>query len=337
MKALLIGCGAMGLRHAQALRNENIEISTVVDLSQEALQNGIDKNLFTADSAFSNPDEAFANVAVDIAVISTTAPYHHEYLQRSANSGIKFILCEKPLAPSIRQCEEMLKTCKEQSIACAVNHQRRFIGQYMRVNELATQDQLGELTSFQVSAGNFGIAMNGSHYIEIASYLFGEEFEEVTAWLNDDELPNPRGEQFKDFSGCIRAITASGKRFYLDASGDQGHGLSITIAGRNGQIQIDDLEGRIRINRRKSDQVSMATTRYAMPWQTSDEIFSVDAIAVTQKVIRALLNGDNYPTLYDGLHTVKVLVAAHLSNEQGNSSITLTEAAEHRDRVFPWA
>ena len=125
MKALLIGCGAMGLRHALTLKNMGIEIAGVVDISSDALQAGIDKGLYNSSAAFTDPDKAFSEAEVDLVVISTTAPLHHEYLRRAAERGVKYVLCEKPLAPSLGQCEDMLRICSEHSIRCAVNHQRR--------------------------------------------------------------------------------------------------------------------------------------------------------------------------------------------------------------------
>jgi len=208
---------------------------------------------------------------------------------------------------------------------------------YERVRELRDSDALGEITAIQINAGNFGIAMNGSHYIEIASYLLQERFTGVTGWLNDAELPNPRGERYKDFAGCIRATTAGGRRFYLDAGSDQAHGLNVSISGRNGQLQIDDLAGRLHGNLRKAEHRDAVSTRYAMPWEPIDEEFTVDIVQVTEQVIAALMDDGDYPTLEDGLHTIQVLAGAHLSNETDNRPVALAELEAVAERVFPWA
>ncbi len=66
-------------------------------------------------------------------------------------------------------------------------------------------------------AGNFGMAMNGSHYFEMFRYLADETPDSVAAWFSGDTVANPRGPQFVDRAGAVRLTTAKGRRFYMDA------------------------------------------------------------------------------------------------------------------------
>ena len=327
----------MGLRHAQVLNNMGLKPSGVLDPSQSALEKGIEEGLFTSEAAYTDANSFFAEQSAELIIIATTAPYHRDYLLRCAEVDAKYVLCEKPLASSLGQCDEMIDYCNTNGITCAVNHQRRYVGQYQRIKELIDDPSFGPLTSFQVMAGNFGIAMNGSHCIEIASHLFGERFETVTAWMNEGKLANPRGKEFSDLSGSFRATTASGKRLYIDAGNDQGHGAATVMAARNGLLMIDDLLGTMHVSKRKADQLDAPTTRYAMPYDIEDDAYKTDIFQVTQAILEAMMEGREYPSLQDGRHTIEVLVAAHISNESGNTNIRVDQLEAHQERIFPWA
>ncbi|NJK91164.1 MAG: hypothetical protein HC904_04600 [Blastochloris sp.] len=213
----------------------------------------------------------------------------------------------------------------------------RFMEQYIKPKLMLQSPEFGGLCSVSVTAGNFGLAMNGTHYFEMFRYLTDEPAVEVQAWFSEETVPNPRGPQFLDRAGTIRLTTATGKRFYLDASADQGHGVFVQYVAKYGQITVDELGGRMSWSVRKSEQRDMPTTRYGMPWTEGLEVITpADALKPSLEVLNALLEGGNYPTGEDGLLAIKVLVAAYVSSEQGSRVVRLDEKFSE-EQVFPWA
>src|SRR6185436_16407920 len=93
---------------------------------------------------------------------------------------------------------------------------------------------LGQLASMTVVGGCFGLAMNGSHYIEAFSYLTGAKPVEATAWFSGGPFANPRGTAFFDQAGEMRVVADSGQRLNLVIGSDQGHGMTVTYAGAFG-------------------------------------------------------------------------------------------------------
>jgi predicted dehydrogenase len=181
------------------------------------------------------------------------------------------------------------------------------------------------------------MAMNGTHYFEMFRYLTDEPAAGVSAWFDEETVPNPRGPQFQDRAGSVRVTTESGKRLYLDTSADQGHGLRVLYAGRNGQLFVDELAGRGELVVRKAEHREMPTTRYGMPYEESSiEIRPADAVEPTRSVLEALRDGGDYPTGEDGRLAVARLVAAYLSNENDHRVVRVDENLPGM-RVFPWA
>ena len=338
MKSVVIGCGRMGVRHIQVLQSMNYNLVGALDLSEASLENLVTQKLATKDQTFTNASQMFAKVKPQLAIIATTAPTHLEYVEQAVKAGVKYILCEKPLATSLADCQKMVDLCEKNGVKLAVNHQMRFMEQYTAIQKLVKDTNCGEVKSIQVSAGNFGIAMNGCHYFEMLRFILGEYPQKVSAWFSKEEVPNPRGKQFKDHAGSIRIETKSGKRFYMEASADQGHGVTVTYVTKFGQIFVDELLGHMYINYRHPESEPAPTTRYGQPAKTEVRtIAGADILKSTGAVIEALVAGENYPSGKDGLMAVKTLVAAHMSNEQNGKAINLTDEKMETERVFPWA
>ena len=180
--------------------------------------------------------------------------------------------------------------------------------------------------------------MNALHYFEMFRFLTDEKPRTVTAWFSPEAVPSPRGPRFEDRAGAVHIVTGSGKRFYLDCSADQGHGMQVIYAGPFGQIVVDELEGAMTVAVREDRYRGLPTTRYAMPAMRSIRaIAPADVVGPSAAVLRALLDGRDYPSGEDGRMAVSVLVAAYLSSERGNIAVDLERDELDVSREFPWA
>lgn len=337
-RTAIVGLGRMGVRHATVARQVGLDLVGFSDVIDGTLQAAGDQFDVPAEARFSDPAVMLAATRPEVLIISTTAPSHSELVQRATEFGIEAILCEKPVATSIAASDAMIAACRKSGTRLAINHQMRFMEQYTIPKALVDSESLGGLGSIMVSAGNFGMAMNGTHYFEMFRYLTGEAPASVSAWFAKDILPNPRGPQFSDAAGSVRIVTQSGKRFFMDCSPDQGHGMFVTYNCRNGRIDIDELTGHMTVTVRDEEHRSAPTTRYGMPYSvTSSDIAPADAVAPTRAVLEALLKGENFPTGEDGRLALVTLVAAHLSNERGGASVRIDDPSLPLERELPIA
>jgi predicted dehydrogenase len=328
----------MGLRHFQVLKDLKLDVVGAFDLQDAAREKARADFGLQPSVLFTDARAMFERTKPELAVIATTAPSHPELVYLAVQNGAKAILCEKPMATSLADCDRMIDACAKSGTRLAINHQMRFMEQYTAAKEIVQDESFGGLSSVMVTVGNFGMAMNGSHYFEMFRYMTDERPASVSAWFSAETMPNPRGLQFEDRAGAVRLTTAKGRRFYMDASADQGHGMHVTYAGPYGRLDIDELAGQAHLVVRKSEHRALPTTRYGMPWvERSFSIAPADAVAPTRAVLSALLAGKNFPDGADGRMAVEVLAAAYASNEQGGRTIDLAKANLPRDRVFPWA
>jgi len=336
IKAAVIGVGRMGRKHGKAIQAAGLELCAVADGLEPSLQAARDELGLSLEQCFTDHVEMLRQVRPDLVCIATTATSHADLTCQAAEMGIRHVLCEKPMATSIVDCERMIATCEKHGTTLAINHQMRFISQYMRPREVVESEALGGFCGLHVIAGNCGLAMNGTHFVELMRLMAGPA-EEVTAWFSPDITPNPRGPEFEDRAGFVRLRTVTGKRLHIEATSDQGHGLLLCYSGRNGQVVVDMLAGTMRVNCRKEEHRSKPTTLYGLPWDGWEEKLAMtDVETATQKVIEHMLAGSGYPNGQDAMHSVRTLVAAHASAAKGSLPVQLDQPEWH-DHRFPWA
>jgi predicted dehydrogenase len=328
----------MGRRHVRVVRDLGLQLVGVCDSSSETLALAEREQGILPDCQFGDVSSMLHSTHPDCVIVATTAPTHGEYTCMAAEAGAKYILCEKPMAVSLAECARMIQVCGQRNVKLAINHQMRFMEQYTEGKQIVKSEAFGGLSSVNVIAGNFGMAMNGTHYFEMFRYMSEEPPVEVTAWLLDDRIQNPRGPQFEDRAGAVRLVTAGGKRFYMEIGPDQGHGVTVVYGGRYGQLIVDELAGRMHLRVREEQYRGLPTTRYGMPWVEREyKIQPADSLTPSRAVLKALLNDQNPPTGEDGQLAVAVLVGAYVSDENAHVPIRLDSGKLPRDRVFPWA
>lgn len=338
MRVAVIGLGRMGLRHVEAAHRLGMEVCGVADISSEALQSVQTHYGVAAAVCYTDAYKMLAEVRPVALVIATTAPTHAPFVLAAVQLGVRYVLCEKPIATSLAEANTMLDACTRAGTRLAVNHQMRYMDQYTKVKALIGSAELGPLSSILVAGSNFGLAMNASHYFEMFRYISGASVDNVQAWLEEEQLTNPRGAQFEDRSGRLLARSANGTSMFIDFSANSGWGLQVIYICRYGQIVVDELNGEMRLAARQAEYRDLPTTRYGMPVDIRNEcIAPADTVGPTMAVWRELLGGNGYPDGVAGAHALACLVAAHTSHEAGGRAVSISDAALPRERVFKWA
>lgn len=327
----------MGRHHVQVVRSLGMEVVGLCDQSRETIE--LARRELGLDGIQCSDDARglLRSTTPEAVVVATTAPSHSDLVCAAAESA-RYILCEKPIATSVRDADLMIESCARRGAVLAVNHQIRFMSQYTEAKAAIETNELGGLVSVLVAGSNFGLAMNGSHYFEMFRFITGDAAQSVQAWLDREIVPNPRGAQFQDRAGRVRVTGRNGISMYLDCSASAGHGVHVIYICRHGQILVDDLFGHMRIVRRQDRYRELPTTRYGMPAEEESRLIApADVIAPTLSVWKAMLEGRGFPDGGAGRHALLCLCAAHTSDESGNDTVHIEDVRIDRARRYPWA
>jgi len=121
LRLAVIGCGLMGQRHADIIRaTTELSLTCVCDTDRERAIKAA-KGAPVAESF----DEVLERKDVDAVVLALPSYLHVPFGIQAAQSG-KHVITEKPLSIDVPSGEQLLQTCKQNNVMCAVISQNRF-------------------------------------------------------------------------------------------------------------------------------------------------------------------------------------------------------------------
>lgn len=109
-----------------------------------------DKNIYTYD----NFDTIADNPDIDVVYVVLPPSMHREYVERAAKAG-KHVFCEKPMAPSVADCEAMIKACADHEVKLSIGYRCQHDPNIRAVIEAAKERKFGKPTLITSAAGYF--------------------------------------------------------------------------------------------------------------------------------------------------------------------------------------
>jgi len=137
----IIGYGSIGKRHWQRIEeNEQTEIKAVCDIKEHELAQFKNTEIFTT----TNYQDLLALDEVDVVCV-TTPNYLHASITIDALNAKKHVVCEKPMALTVLDCNKMILAAQKNMKRLFVVKQNRFNPPVMKVKELLEQGKLGQV------------------------------------------------------------------------------------------------------------------------------------------------------------------------------------------------
>jgi predicted dehydrogenase len=134
-------------------------------------------------------DELLASGTIDAVYIALPNHMHCDYTVRAAQAGIH-VLCEKPMAVTVAECERMIAAAKEHHIKLAIAYRLHFDAPNMQAVEIVRSGRIGEPRFFhsifaqqtegansrmKAQSGGGTIEDIGIYCINAARYIFQAE------------------------------------------------------------------------------------------------------------------------------------------------------------------
>lgn len=238
----MIGYRFMGKAHSNAWRQAphffplkaEIDMHTICGRDAKAVEEARKQLGWT--KAATDWKEVVESPDIDVIDINTPNDSHAEIAIAAAKAG-KHILCEKPLALNVAQCQRMLDAAKNAKVIHMVCHNYRRIPAIALAKKLIDEGALGDIYHYyaryaqdwivdpkfplvwRLQKGVSGSGTHGdinAHIIDIARYLVGE---------------------FKEVCGLMHTFIK--ERPVMDEGG-KGQGLGGKAAQKMGKVTVDD-------------------------------------------------------------------------------------------------
>ena len=275
-----------------------------------------DKNIYN----YQNFDSIAANPDIDIIYVVLPPSMHREYVIRAAAAG-KHVFCEKPMALTVKECQEMIDACNKNKRSLAIGYRLHHEPNTQQYTRIVNEHLLGKVKKVDCAAGyrddrtnhwkqkremGGGVSYDmGVYAIQGARLGMGME---PIAVVNA-KTSTTRPEIYKD--GLDETMVAT-----LEFPG----GVQATIKSSFGEninfMNISCEKGDIKLapysdysGVKGTSPLGEINTPYNVPWQQAKQLDD-DAMAIMQ----------NKPMLVpgeEGLRDIRIVQAIHKSADSG--------------------
>jgi myo-inositol 2-dehydrogenase/D-chiro-inositol 1-dehydrogenase/scyllo-inositol 2-dehydrogenase (NAD+) len=259
----VIGSGRAGMIHARNFshRVDKAQLVALVDAHKETLQTA--QKEVEVERGYSDYRDALADKRVDAVVVVTPTVLHREVVLAAAKAG-KHVLCEKPMAMDVRECDDMIKACEASAVKLQIGFMRRYdesfmaargrieageIGDVVLVKSLTHGPSVPQAWMYDIRTSNGPLAEVNSHDIDTLRWFAAEEIAEVYAIGGNFRCPQAL-ESYPDFYDNVSMLCrfADGRQGYIDGAVSVGYGY-------DARTEILGTKGVMFVGRREQDTV----------------------------------------------------------------------------------
>ncbi|MDA8478045.1 Gfo/Idh/MocA family oxidoreductase [Citrobacter sp. Awk 4] len=150
----IVGTGNISHNHIQGWLQfpERCRIVALVDIYPEKAQEKKTRYSLTDAQVFSN-HQAMLETGIDIDIVDVcTPPYVHAEITIDALNTGKHVLCEKPMAASLEECDAMIAAQKASGKILSIIAQNRFTDAFWRLKAAVDSGLAGKICHAQVDS-----------------------------------------------------------------------------------------------------------------------------------------------------------------------------------------
>lgn len=166
LKVGVIGCGwiAQNIHIPDYIENPKSQLVALCDRNKDRLKEVAER--YQIENAFTDYKELLESHIIDAVSICTPTATHSEISIEAAKNGIH-TLCEKPLATSLSQGEEIAKAVEKNRIKFMVGYNYRFLPNHVRAKKFVDDDRIGKpifIRGEAVAAGPYKAEISEKDY-----------------------------------------------------------------------------------------------------------------------------------------------------------------------------
>ena len=144
-KIAIVGYGGQGAWHANhALKSDVVSLAGIYDIAEKRMKAAVDNGIRT----YSSLEEILADGEVDIVLCATPNDVHKDIVVSSLLAG-KNVICEKPVALSVGEFDEMVAAAEKSGKLLSVHQNRRWDVDYLAMQSIVNSGEIGEVINIE--------------------------------------------------------------------------------------------------------------------------------------------------------------------------------------------
>ena len=150
----ILGCGKIAqVRHIpEYAENPDVKLAAFYNPSRKRAEEQAEKY---GGEVYDTAEELLADRSID-AVSICAANYAHAELSIKALEAGKHVLCEKPMATTLADCEAMVECAKRTGKFLMIGHNQRLAKAHVEAKRLIDQGLIGDIITFRTTFGHGG-------------------------------------------------------------------------------------------------------------------------------------------------------------------------------------
>ena len=175
-RAAVIACGGISRAHAHGYRaNPEIKLVACADISREALDTFGEQFSVPPEKRYLDYNEMLDKEKPDIVSVCSHHQLHASMTIAAAARKPRAIFCEKPMALSLGEADDMIAACQKAGALLIIGHQRRFSPQYVSAYNALRAGEIGELMLVE-GHGHPGtsLTVDGTHTVDLMRWYAGD-------------------------------------------------------------------------------------------------------------------------------------------------------------------
>jgi len=199
-KVGVIGVGFIGPAHMEGIRRQGFEVTAIGEATQELAEQAAERLLVP--KAYGDSNDLINDPDIDVVHIASPNFLHYKHAKAALEAG-KHVVCEKPLAMTAEESDELVKLAAEKKLVNAVNFNIRFYPMAQEAKAMVESGALGD--KIYIIQGSYlqdwllldtdwnwrlepelggelrAVADIGSHWMDLVTFVTGTRIKSVFA------------------------------------------------------------------------------------------------------------------------------------------------------------
>ncbi len=275
-----------------------------------------EKNIYN----YQNFDSIANNPDIDVVYIVLPPSMHHEYVIRAAAAG-KEVWCEKPMALTVKECQEMIDACNKHRRSLAIGYRLHHEPNTQQYTRIVKEQLLGKVKTVICAAGyrddrtnhwkqkremGGGVSYDMGVYA-IQGARLGTGLEPIA--IVNAQTSTTRPDIYKDgLDETMMARLEFPGGVVADIKSTFGENVNfMNISCEKGDIRLAPYSGYNGLN--GTSPLGPINTAYEVPWQQAKQMDD-DALSIMQRKPMLVPGGE-------GLRDIRIVEAIHQSAATG--------------------
>lgn len=302
---------------------DDIELVAVADVDEEKLETFGEAWDIPEERRYLGHESMLEAEDLDVVSVCTPSYLHHDHVVDAVELGDPAVVwCEKPIAASVTEAEEMIDVCADADTELLVNHSFRFTEKLQRLRDLVVDEGLlGEVKSVNAQFRR-ELMRNSTHVLDMLVYLLDARAETVSGYINGEndaveDLDAARA--VDDAGGGGHVVMGDGTFTTIDCTvAREISSMALTFVGTAGKLYLNNDDGEWRywsLEEGEHVEADLPGIEGAWTWEEDYENAFPNAAGHVVDLLKG--RAENVSPGVEAARSLEIIVAFYVSHYTG--------------------